>query len=112
MPRFTALLAAALVAVPLAAAQPAAKPSLRIAAMRPLALTGANFKSGERVVVRADYGGDISFRKATASSTGRFTVSFAGIRLTRCGPDLEVLATGSLGSRFAFTLHHADCPSK
>lgn len=100
-----------LLAAPAAGSAPG-KPGLKIADMQPLTLSGTNFKANERIVVRAEYGDQTYLRKTAASSTGRFTVTFAKIQVSRCGgPDLSVSATGSLGSRFAFTLHHHDCAS-
>jgi hypothetical protein len=109
----TLLVAAALAAACTAPVALAAKPALRIADLTPLTLSGANFQAGERVLVRAEYAGDTTFRKAVATRVGRFTVTFPGIRVSRCATsDLEVLATGSRGSRLEFVLHHLDCSSR
>lgn len=85
------------------------KPSMRIQQFKPLRLTGRNFKADERVTVVAEYRNARYVRKLTASASGTFVAVFPNVRVSRCGSDLHLRATGARGSRVEFTLLHLDC---
>ena len=99
----------AALAVTLAAV--AVTPHVRITARAPLQLSGSGFRAGELVSVKVAYADETQRRKARASNTGAFSVRFRGIRLARCGRDLDVTASGNRGSRVRYTLHQLACAS-
>lgn len=87
-----------------------ARPALRIVDTDPLTLSGRAFRAHElvRLVVEPEPG-EARVRKVRVNDTGRFTLSFQGLRLNRCSGSLEVTATGSKGSKVSFTLNQLHC---
>jgi hypothetical protein len=75
----------------------AAKPQLRIATTRPLAVVGTGFHSREtvRVAVRTDAGS--GSRSDDAGAAGRIDVRFPKLKLGRC-PTYVISARGDEGS--------------
>ena len=63
-------------------------------------MKGTNFKAGERVRVTLVFRGNHT-RRAIASPTGTFTVSFGEVQLGHCGGFI-VRAVGSRGSTALF----------
>jgi hypothetical protein len=105
MTRRLSALSAGLAAVAVASAgpaagEPAAKPQLRVASLKPFVVVGSGFRSDEtvRVTVRTDAGA--TSKRDEASVGGRIGVRFAGLRLRPC-PDYVVAASGDEGSRAA-----------
>jgi hypothetical protein len=86
-------------------------PKVRITGNAPLRLAGSGFESAETVVVTVEYRDDTYRSKTRASDAGTFTATFAGVRIQRCGSDVEIRATGGRGSRFHVTLHQPACSS-
>src|SRR5436190_22621136 len=86
-------------------------PRVRIAASAPLRLDGSGFVAAEKVAVEVEYRGDTYLSRARASEAGTFTATFAAVRITRCGHDVGIRATGNRGSRFHVTLHQPACSS-
>jgi hypothetical protein len=72
-------------------------PSLRLVTMKPLVVSGRDFKPQERVLVKLNAGRTGGVRHAVASSTGAFRASFGPVTLGRCG-GFAVRAIGSGGS--------------
>jgi hypothetical protein len=108
----TALIAGAVVLVGAGAALAATQPRVRIAANAPLKLSGSGFVAGEKVTVVVEYRRDEYRDKARASAEGTFTATFEDVRISRCGHEIEITATGSRGSRFHVTLHQLACSSR
>ena len=85
-------------------------PALRVTKMRPLQVSGAGFKPGERVSVTVL----VSFKKwrkpAVATAAGRFSAVFRGAGVDQC-TSFVVSARGDRGSR-AHVRNRAlaDCP--
>jgi hypothetical protein len=73
------------------AAPAATRATLTVMDMRPLAISGRGFRSGERVVVSTG----TARKSVTASASGRFVVRFASLRCA----GTTIVAVGSKGSR-------------
>lgn len=88
--------------VAFAAAAALVHPALTIGAPDPLTISGAHFRAGEHVLVRAQVpkGADAA-RRITVGAAGRFVVVFRGEHLGACDAFL-VSATGDRGSRAVF----------
>jgi hypothetical protein len=86
-------------------------PRVRIAANSPLRLNGSGFVAAEKVAVEVEFRGDTYASRTRATDAGTFTAVFAGVRVTRCGHDVEIRAIGNRGSRFHVTLHQPACSS-
>jgi hypothetical protein len=82
------------------AASPAAatKAQLRVAALRPLAVVGIGFRSGETVRVTANTDDGVGARTVKAGAAGRLGVRFPTLTLGRC-PKYVISARGNRGSR-------------
>jgi hypothetical protein len=75
----------------------AAKPQLRIATMRPLAVIGTGFRSGEAVRVAARTDAGAGSRSDDAGAAGRIDVRFPRLKLRRCATYV-ISASGDEGS--------------
>jgi hypothetical protein len=75
----------------------AAKPQLRIVTMRPLAVVGSGFHSGETVRVAARTDAGAGSRSDDAGTAGRIDVRFPKLKLGRC-PTYVISARGDEGS--------------
>lgn len=102
--------AALVLATTASAASP--RPAGKIADLTPLTVSGTGFKPSERVAVYVELRGDTRIRKTRASETGRFSVSFTGVSLGRCGNEVEIRLVGSQGSRVTLELRQPDCYDK
>jgi hypothetical protein len=103
MARVVLLLAAVLVAASAAAAgrgAEAAKPRLRVDALRPLVVVGTGFRAAETVRVTANADEGFGAKSAQAGSAGRINVRFPKLKLGRCSEYL-ISAKGDKGSRAA-----------
>jgi hypothetical protein len=76
----------------------AAKPQLRVVALRPLAVLGTGFHAGETVRVTARTNAGAGSRSGEAGAAGRIGVRFPQLKLGRC-PTYVVVAKGDDGSR-------------
>jgi hypothetical protein len=90
--------------LPASAAQ---SPALRIVDSLPATLRGTGFHRDERVVVTLRMGSGRWKREARASSAGRFTARFKGLRLRYCAVPLTISARGDRGS-----VAHAHIPRR
>jgi len=79
------VLLAVLAAAPAAAAQHSSKPALDLVSQQPLVVRGTGFFAGERVRLTLRTGGDIVYRRATASRAGVFRSNFGTVTIGRCG---------------------------
>jgi hypothetical protein len=95
MRRLVTVGAVALVFTGLAGA--ATGPSLRLVSLKPFAVGGRHFKAHERVIVTLTVQRTRTVRRATATATGTFRVSFGDVALGRCG-SYTVRAAGLKGS--------------
>ena len=113
MKRIATLLVAFLVLAPAGAAaqeSAAGKAKLRFMSASPLKVKGTGFVSGERVLVRVVRGKNgLTRKRATASRTGIWVLSFPGVAYERCS-GLIVNAVGSQGSRAGLKLPQPLCP--
>jgi len=101
MARVALLLAVALVAA--SASTPgrgaeAAKPRLRVDALRPLVVVGTGFRAGETVRVTASADEGYGAKTDEAGSPGRIYVRFPKLKLGRCS-EYVISAKGDKGSR-------------
>ena len=101
MARVALLLAVALVAA--SASTPgrgaeAAKPRLRVDALRPLVVVGTGFRAGETVRVTASAVEGYGAKTDEAGSAGRIYVRFPKLKLGRCSAYV-ISAKGDKGSR-------------
>jgi hypothetical protein len=112
MKRLATLIVAFLVLVPVGAAAhgtAAGKAKLRVMSSSPLKVKGTGFASGERVLVRVRGKGTFMRKRATASRSGVWVLSFPGLVRERCS-GLIVTAVGSQGSRAGMKLPQPLCP--
>jgi hypothetical protein len=105
------LLAVVLVAGALASAASAAfagtsKPHLRVVRTHGLVVAGSNFRSGERVTVVAHAAREIVVH--TRARGGSFSARLGAVPMPRC-KSVQIVATGSLGSRATMTLQRPTC---
>ena len=112
LPRVSAgVIALAVVAVgSQAAGAPEVKrspPTLRVASVQPLKVKGMRFVPHERVRVTLEGSGESATRRARASVTGSFVVSFAGG--ATCN-GFSVRAAGNRGSRASLQFSSLLCP--
>ena len=89
----TATLALALAGV----ASAGTGPTLRLASMKPLVVTGTHFKAHERVLVTLRTDTTQLMRHAKATPSGTFRVDFGTVTFGRCS-GFTVRAVGSAGS--------------
>jgi hypothetical protein len=87
------------VAPPAGSAATSLRPQLRLVDSAPLTLTGLHFRSREFVRVTVTDGRRTLVRQARASTTGAFTVAFAGVRYDPCGTPPEITARGMRSGR-------------
>ena len=90
----------------------ATKTKVRMMDPAPLTLQGVGFARDERVRLTVSLGERAAVRKLRTNETGSFTTRFDTMRYGRCGPALEVEATGSRGSRVSWTLVPLGCPDR
>jgi hypothetical protein len=112
MKRFATLIVAFLVLAPAGAAaqkSAAGKAKLRVMSSAPLKVKGMGFASGERVLVRIRGKAVITRKRATASRSGVWVLSFPGLAYERCSA-LIVTAVGNRGSRAGMKLPQPLCP--
>jgi hypothetical protein len=95
----------------LASAQAAERPGLRLMKTRPVQVHGSGFAPGERVRVVLHAGASAATRRAGASAAGGFTVTFRGTSIGVCVP-LNIVATGSAGSRARLLRRNPECTSR
>ena len=76
----------------------AAKAQLRLADLRPLAVSGTGFRAGETVRVTAITGVGAGTKNDQAGAAGRIDVRFPRLKLDRC-PSYLISARGDKGSR-------------
>jgi hypothetical protein len=102
------LLAVVLVAGALASAAFAgtSKPHLRVVRTHGLVVAGSNFRSGERVTVVAHAAREIVVH--TRARGGSFSARLGAVPMPRC-KSVQIVATGSLGSRATMTLQRPTC---
>jgi hypothetical protein len=105
----TALLAALGALLLVGAGTAATTPRVRIADNSPFELAGSGFVAGEKVFVTVEFRSTTYERSVRAGDAGAFRVRFAEVKLSRCGPDLDIRVRGNRGSRVQFTLHHLHC---
>jgi hypothetical protein len=108
---FAAALAAAtsalLIALPATGAQPRRAPTLKLASLAPLSVTGRSFgpREGVLLILRGE-GGLTRVATTRAARNGRFRASFR-IRLNRCD-SFTIRAAGTAGSRAVLQVER-DC---
>jgi len=91
----------------------ARKPALRFAALTPVKVKGANFKSREKIRVVLMLNGAKRISQTRASATGGFTVAFSGAEeADRCNSDVWARATGARGSTATAKMPQAMCPPR
>jgi len=90
----TPLGAASFASPPTATSPVATKAMLRVVHFTPLTLRGANFRSHESVRIAVTLSGWSATRQVRAGLLGGFTISFAGVRLERCGTPPAITARG------------------
>lgn len=83
------------------------RPSLLVSTQPVVRVQGINFRRHERVKVTL-VTSRRHVRHVTASSSGRFTVGFAGVHVGRCG-GFSVTASGSLGSIASMHIQRPAC---
>jgi hypothetical protein len=102
---FLPVLAAAIAA---GTAHAAAPPSLRLVALRPITVTGLNFRPLGSVRVTASTERTVTVA-TRASSAGRFRVAFHGLPASQCGQEARVLARGAHGEVATLLLPRPAC---
>ncbi len=108
----TALASALGVGVACSTASVEAQTKVRMLDAAPLTLRGVGFARHESVRLTVSLGERTSVRKLRASAAGTFTTVFRELRYGRCGPPLEVAATGSRGHRVSWGLVPLSCPDR
>jgi hypothetical protein len=92
----------------LASAQAAERPGLRLMKARPVQVHGRGFEVRERVRVVLRAGATSATERVTASAAGGFTVTFRDRMTAGCVP-LQIVATGSAGSRARLLRRNPEC---
>jgi hypothetical protein len=88
-----------------------AEPTLRLLRTTPVVVAGARFLPRERVTVRLSVNEDRRLRRVTATSTGRFTVTFDGVAVyDRCNSRFRIWAVGARGSEAELKMPQLLCP--
>jgi hypothetical protein len=90
------------------AAATTVRPSLRLASVHPLRVSGQHFRRHEHVKVLVVSGERRYTRTLAATAAGAFTTSFGEIPRSRCEA-FTVTAVGSLGSRVLLKLPRPQC---
>jgi hypothetical protein len=101
---------AALVLVPLAAADGSGVEKVRLVDPTPVTLRGLNFRPLERVTISLSLGATDARRVIRAGEAGQFLTVFPKLRYDRCHGALAVKAVGSYGSRVSWKVAPLDCP--
>jgi len=93
--------------IPSTATEPATltRPTLALRSFGPVTIAGTRFRGREQVRVTVNR---LRTVRVTADRTGRFTATFPGIRVPRCGT-FFVRAVGSAGSRASLELPLPEC---
>ena len=113
--RVLSVLSVAVAAVVLTAVAASAatttRAALKLVRMQPLVLTGSGFRSGERVRVTVQVGGEALTRRVTAGRLGLFRVAFGeDVVLDRCNSAFAARAVGARGSEARLKLPELLCP--